>query len=701
MPLTSKTFSQLIDFTRTSAATYVDQLGRIVPTPVSPNLITFTQEFDNAAWTKNNATVTVNTGIAPDGTTSADLMVSASATGIVGVNTTGYAFTNGLHTQTFHVKVTTGVRFVQLLWTSGGISADYANFDLQAGTVTAGVYSSATITNVGSGWFRISMTSLAGAASGGMWLTAIPGSSSARAASYTGNGVDGLLIWGAQLEQTPDANLTLGSELVTNGDFSGGSTGWTANAGWTISGGQAASSATSTSLFNGFTSVSGQVYRVAFDVVSYTSGTLSITVGANYTTNAALTGLSPGRYVVYVAAGTNNTRGVEFYGGMVTATVDNVSARAVTAASPSTYTRNFGGRFPPRFDYDPVTLAPRGLLSEEQRTNLLVRSEEFDNASWVKTRASITANAATSPDGTVDADKLVEDTTASSTHTLAINTTNSSAFYTYSIYAKAAERSIIRLRDSINNFDAYFDLSNGTTPSGSATSRSITAAGNGWYRCVMTSNTAVTNPEFGVRIATAGPSDTYTGDGTSGLFLWGAQLEAGAFATSYIPTVASQVTRTADSAAITGANFSPWYNQSEGTFVVDYDVVSTAVTAKSALTTNDGTSNNINIVYVGSSGLAVCETRSGGASQGQLFPSSVSANSPVKSAFAYKANDFAAAGAGGTAVTDNTGTVAGGQTELNIGYSRNYGGLQLCGHIRSIRYYPTRLTNAQLQALTA
>ena len=74
MPLVSRTFDQLIDFTRTSAGTYVDETGKIVSTPASRNLLTFTQEFDNAAWGKTAATVTANTTTAPDGTSTADTL---------------------------------------------------------------------------------------------------------------------------------------------------------------------------------------------------------------------------------------------------------------------------------------------------------------------------------------------------------------------------------------------------------------------------------------------------------------------------------------------------------------------------------------------------------------------------------------------------------------------------------------------------
>lgn len=209
----------------------------------------------------------------------------------------------------------------------------------------------------------------------------------------------------------------------------------------------------------------------------------------------------------------------------------------------------------PRFDYDPVTLAIRGLLIEEARTNLLLQSAEFDNGSWGKVAASVTANAATSPDGSTVADKLVEDT-ANSPHFIhqSVAKAASAITYTASVFAKAGERTELALwmDDAVGPAaNVLFDLSAGTagTPSlsgftsGSAT---ITDFGNGWYRCTLTatSNTVTTVRHI---IELRNDSDSvYTGDGTSGVYIWGAQLEAGAFPTSYIPATSASATRPAD-----------------------------------------------------------------------------------------------------------------------------------------------------------
>jgi hypothetical protein len=181
----------------------------------------------------------------------------------------------------------------------------------------------------------------------------------------------------------------------------------------------------------------------------------------------------------------------------------------------------------PRLDYLNSS-CPR-LLLEPQRTNLLTYSEQFDNAEWTKTRASVTANAATSPDGYTNADKLVEDTTASNTHFLQLDfITVTATNYTATIYAKAAERSQVRILLSnywFSGNEAIYDLSAGTVVSvgAGAVSASITDVGNGWHRCVLVSGTAAAGPngKFDIMPAVAG-SANYTGDGTSGILIYGA-----------------------------------------------------------------------------------------------------------------------------------------------------------------------------------
>jgi len=354
----------------------------------------------------------------------------------------------------------------------------------------------------------------------------------------------------------------------------------------------------------------------------------------------------------------------------------------------------------PRFDFDPVTLAPKGFLIEGQKTNLLLYSAEFDNAGWTKTNGTITANATTAPDGTLTADKHVPDLAA----TLGIGATEtrvqqnvtatSGTSYTFSIYAKAGEFDRIEVGIlATPTVTAIFSLASGTVVSG--TNASITPAGNGWYRCVFT---VVAGATGALSMRWSAESSTVSvGDGTSGIFVWGAQVEAASFPTSYIPTVASTVTRSTDQAVMTGTAFSNWFNASEGTFVASATTMSTA-SSRGVYAVSDGTNSNriyLSVVTPNLSNLII----TAGSTQADIVPAAtISDNTVFKDAFAYRQNDVNAATNGvlGTADTSATLPVI---NQLRLG-ARGDGNIRLDGHLRNITYYPTRLTDAQLQALT-
>jgi hypothetical protein len=184
----------------------------------------------------------------------------------------------------------------------------------------------------------------------------------------------------------------------------------------------------------------------------------------------------------------------------------------------------------PRFDHDPITGESKGFLIEEQRTNLLTYSEQFDNAAWVKARATITTNTVVAPDGTLTGDKLVEDTTASNNHLVVQAETFSAADYTFSVYLKAAERTFARLVvfDGTSAFSYYVNLSTGAISNESGTlTANVDDVGNGWYRASLSLTAAAGTGNVAIRAATggSGSDDTYTGDGYSGIYVWGAQLE--------------------------------------------------------------------------------------------------------------------------------------------------------------------------------
>jgi hypothetical protein len=192
----------------------------------------------------------------------------------------------------------------------------------------------------------------------------------------------------------------------------------------------------------------------------------------------------------------------------------------------------------------------RTTLLEGARTNLLLRSEEFDNAYWdVSSVTAVTANAVTAPDNQTTADKITE-LAVSNNHFVrraAIAVANA-AVYTITVYAKAAERSWFAIGDGTTS--CYFNVSTGalgTNGGGVFTASSISAAGNGFYRCTATLTTTSASLAVYCHIKTSDAQTTYAGVVGNGLYIWGASLKAGSFADSYIPTTSATVTRSADS----------------------------------------------------------------------------------------------------------------------------------------------------------
>jgi hypothetical protein len=405
-------------------------------------------------------------------------------------------------------------------------------------------------------------------------------------------------------------------------------------------------------------------------------------------------------------------------------------SRADTGASQATYfgadgVLKYAGIGEPRFDHDPVSGESLGLLIEEQRTNLLLRSAEFENAVWGTVGASVSANSLIAPDAALSADTLVED---SSTGEHRLNTTcgaTLNASVSLSLYVKAqglgAARSLRLLVANNgatgNNISCIFTNTAGVfsvgaavnTGNGSGAVGAVSSVGNGWYRVVLTGI-----PDSGVGSGTAlvrvnlhtGATASYTGDGTSGIYIWGAQLEAGAFPTSYIPTTSAAVTRNPDIASMTGVNFSSWYNQSEGTLFAEW----TRATSSGAAT--GGAPSVPRVWGIGTASAGLIQLRPFSATNLEmvglptgngLYIDHTTWGVPQmnKTASAYKPNDSAACVNAGTVGTDTTVGVFDGLGIDRIGIGQNAANVaQLNGHIARLTYYPKRLSDATLQALT-
>ena len=354
----------------------------------------------------------------------------------------------------------------------------------------------------------------------------------------------------------------------------------------------------------------------------------------------------------------------------------------------------------PRFDHNPTTGESLGLLVEEARTNLLLRSEEFNDASWAKVTATVSANAETSPNGALLADKLIVNNGQAAGYVSQTTAFASGTSYTASCYAKAGEVSDFRFVFESgafgSNLNAIFNLTTGVVSSFTTGSASIQTLSNGWYRCTATA-AATATASAGVQFRSV-----HAGNGTNGIFLWGAQLEAGAFATSYIPTTTATATRAADVASVTGTNFSSWYNQTEGTLFVSATTNARHNGSNSfprILSVSDGTNNNqMETYYRVLSGYTDAGYGIVNAGTTQASFDTNDNRNGQSIAFGYASNNFPLAIGGTVVATDTSGTVPT-VSRLGLGV-RGDGGTLLNGTIKRLVYWGQRLPNATLQSIT-
>jgi hypothetical protein len=339
--------------------------------------------------------------------------------------------------------------------------------------------------------------------------------------------------------------------------------------------------------------------------------------------------------------------------------------------------------------YDPSTGEPLGLQVFEQRTNLLTHSEDFSNAIWVKQGAGtgsepvVTPNATTAPDGTLTADMVVLDVgagVASSDSSQLFYSVNATAVnYTGSVWLKGAtgtERIQIR------------------TPSGGYTYIDLTTQWQRFETTAVGSTLSVARAGISIR---QGLGETLVANQT--VYIWGAQLEVGAFPTPYIKTEATTATRNASVAVINDIDESEWWNQSEGTFVVELTRGSVnAIRSERIIEVSDGTSNN-RVLVQKAAGLNVGQIVivNGGVTVINDFTISQALDS-VKIAFNLTSSALKLSLNGGGVASFSETIPLSGFSQLRIGTAIT--GMFLNGHIAKTLYYPTAVSDAKLQELS-
>lgn len=362
----------------------------------------------------------------------------------------------------------------------------------------------------------------------------------------------------------------------------------------------------------------------------------------------------------------------------------------------------------PRFDHNPVTGESLGLLVEGAATNHARYSEDLENATYYLSQ-NVTFGGVSSYGGLGFHE--YSETTANTHHrhiAFAPVLSLSTGTFTSSIFVRKRGRRYVGLTFLYNASEGatvQFDLDTQsvTYANGQGGAQVISGAskielvGENLYRLSAVfelSALMLAGGGFGVNSYTGVASspisgygaDSFVGDPSKGFVVAGWQIETGTRASSYIPTAASQVTRAADSAAMTGTNFSEWFNAAEGTFVLD--AVGYASGQSIVVAQNAAVTNYIELAWR-TSGLTLplANIVDGGVSQASLSGLSAGSN---KIALAYRNNDFALSANGGAPTADSSGAVP--SVDRLVFYANST--------IKRLTYYPRRLTNGNLQELS-
>jgi len=389
-----------------------------------------------------------------------------------------------------------------------------------------------------------------------------------------------------------------------------------------------------------------------------------------------------------------------------------------TRASSGTYSNSAGvqttaGVNEPRFDYDPVTLAPRGFLRESSSTNLALQSGNFANAAWNKIDTVGTANAIVSPDGGTNASLLTE----GSLGTAEINqvtTISSGATFTDSVFLKRGNNDWMRIEadDAVGNgARTYVNLATGvlgTTSNvgtGTGATATIQDVGNGWYRISLTTTVAASIIGKIRIISAASNGGSRVNNAT--YYAWGGQIEQLTFATSYIPTSGAAATRATDVATISDLT-TIGFNQTEGTLFVEAECGGSSSTGNVSVASinNATTANRIQIRRDDTSGTAdqwVCANVVGSTTSLNVAGGTNSwpVGSIMKLANAYKSNNSAACVNGAATTNTIAATFSASPTRLQIGTGMGDAAGGAVWWIRKISYYPIRFPNPTLQAITS
>ena len=348
----------------------------------------------------------------------------------------------------------------------------------------------------------------------------------------------------------------------------------------------------------------------------------------------------------------------------------------------------------PRLDYSgggcPV------LLTEGQSTNLIAYSEDFNNAAWTKTGASVTSDAVISPDGTLNADLIYP--LADASNVGAYTNIVSGSTGVISCFVKSAGKRYALLgSDNTPIYTSVFDLQEGAVVyQANNYTGTIESYSNGWYKITVAyiNSSALNYPFIGVA---DNINKTIVADGTSGIYIYGFQYELNSsYPTSYIPTSGSAVTRNADQ--VYGAGDAATFNDSEGVLMAEISALANDLTFRN-IEINDGTSSNrIILLYANISNTIRAIVFDGGAPS-VIIDYSIPILNNNKFLFKYKLNDCSLWVNGFEVGTDTSATMPSGLN--NLSFNKFDGGNPLYGNTKQVQYFNTVLTDSELEKLTS
>ena len=702
-------FEALVTSARTTGQTVLDKDGRLKI--ALHNLVPNTDLSDAGDWTPSGLTSLSASGTSPSGKMA--WLLTEDATGAEHRIHESLIYTAG-NTYSIVFDAKTNGRDITIV-ASGPFSADVEwVFDLSAGSVsqkTGGLNDSASITLISDGYYRCVLTAEAVTSGAGNTFVYFHNGSTR---GYAGDGVSGVYLSRPRVYQSA---VHAPAELVPNGTFPVDTSDWTAvsNATLALNANRLhITSHTGFTLGVGSTPIStvvGETYVLSVDTILGTSAAHQVWVGTS-NINAAIhdsgnISATTAYTVMFTATQATHYINLVAVDAGGTSLFDNVTC--VQVRDDGMQLATDGTDFLETTDGPVYHLgrahdgngAVLGSQHFEGRTNNITYSNDFTNKA--DAGLVVTPNSAVSIDGSTNATTLVP-TAILEVHRLRISSSGSE-LKTVSLFAKASGYKNLVLSRSAEIYNAQFDLSAGTVVEPTVAygdgdvaqiGATITPVGGGVYFC--------TYSQYQAGVFDIGVNDhanslpvlaTYTGDGVSGIEVYGLQEESGGFATPYIPTLASAVARGTDDASLLTSSFG--YRADKGSVIVEYQVVDDE--NQKSFGFNDGSNGNIIYQYNSLGNLRYSVNAGAVLSMNMAIAAGPLSKTSQKIALAYKENDFGASVDGAAAVVDVSGDVPT-VTTLSLGKSWS-GSAALNGYIKSFGYYPTRFADAILESESA